>query len=301
MRSVYFSNGTRNEQNLLEDLVIESITIYGQDMYYIPRILIAKDEILGEDRLSQFKNAYPIEMYLESVSGFESQGAFINKFGLMMEQSATLTVARRTWQRLVGKHADATLPNRPAEGDLLYFPLTNGLFEIKFVEHQDPFYQLGKLYVFRLEVELFQYASENIDTGIDTLDAFESLKTFSTDVARSAYGEVLSISVANQGSGYTSVPTVTISGGGGLGATAVATLGIASTAGKVIKVTVTNPGSGYTSVPTVTMSAPTSGVTATATATVHVNIDKPNSYGDNNSFKTEAVNVVFDSGNPFGE
>ena len=178
MRNVYFSHGTKNEQYLLEDLVIESIKMYGQDMYYIPRILVAKDNILGEDRLSQFKNAYPLEMYLESVSGFERQGAFINKFGLMMEQSATLTVARRTWERFVGKHSDATLPNRPAEGDLLYFPLTNGLFEIKFVEHQDPFYQLGKLYVYRLEVELFQYASEVIETGIETLDAFETLKTF---------------------------------------------------------------------------------------------------------------------------
>jgi len=178
MRNVYFTNGTSNEQYLLEDLIIESIRVYGQDMYYIPRILIAKDDILGEDRLSQFKNAYPIEMYLESVSGFEGQGAFINKFGLMMEQSATLTVARRTWERFVGRHSDATLPNRPAEGDLLYFPLTNGLFEIKFVEHQDPFYQLGKLYVYRLEVELFQYASEVIDTGIQPLDEFESLKTF---------------------------------------------------------------------------------------------------------------------------
>jgi hypothetical protein len=178
MRNVYFTNGTSNEQYLLEDLIIESIRVYGQDMYYIPRILIAKDDILGEDRLSQFKNAYPIEMYLESVSGFEGQGAFINKFGLMMEQSATLTVARRTWERFVGRHTDATLPNRPAEGDLLYFPLTNGLFEIKFVEHQDPFYQLGKLYVYRLEVELFQYASEIIDTGIQPLDEFESLKTF---------------------------------------------------------------------------------------------------------------------------
>lgn len=181
MRNVYFSHGTRNEQNLLEDLVIESIKIYGQDMYYIPRVLVAKDNILGEDRLSQFRNAYPVEMYLESVSGFEGQGAFIQKFGLMMEQSATLTVARRSWERLVGRHKDVTLPNRPAEGDLLYFPLTNGLFEIKFVEHQDPFYQLGKLYVYRLEVELFQYASEVIDTGIESLDAFETLKTFDVD------------------------------------------------------------------------------------------------------------------------
>lgn len=177
MPNVYFSHGTRNEQYLLEDLIIESITIWGQEFYYIPRTLVAKDEILGEDRLSKFENAFPIDMYLETVDGFEGQGAFIQKFGLMMEQSATLTVARRTWERLIGRHNATILPNRPCEGDLLYFPLTKGLFEIKFVEHQDPFYQLKKLYVYRLQVELFQYASERIDTGIEEIDVFETLKT----------------------------------------------------------------------------------------------------------------------------
>lgn len=177
-RSPYFANGTLSEQNLLEDLIIESIKIWGQDFYYIPRTLIGKDNILGEDRLSEFKNAYPIEMYLESVDGFEGQGAFIQKFGLMNEQSATLTVARRTWDLLVGDSDKTILPNRPAEGDLLYFPLTGGLFHIMFVEHKDPFYQLGKLYVYKLQVELFQYASEKIDTGVAEIDEFETLKTF---------------------------------------------------------------------------------------------------------------------------
>lgn len=181
MPNLYFTHGTRNEQYLLEDLIIESISIWGQEFYYIPRNLVAKDDILGEDRLSEFKNAYPIDMYLETNSGFEGQGAFIQKFGLMMEQSATLTVARRTWERVVGRHNDGILPNRPSEGDLLYFPLTKGLFEIKFVEHQDPFYQLRKLYVYRLEIELFQYASEKIDTGIEEIDVFETLKTFDVD------------------------------------------------------------------------------------------------------------------------
>ena len=183
-RNVYFSHGTKNEQFLLEDLIIESISIYGQDFYYIPRVLVGKDEILGEDRLSKFKDAYPIEMYLESVNGFEGQGAFINKFGLMMEQSASLTLARRRWEQVVGKHAangQSPLPNRPSEGDLLYFPLTTGLFEIKFVEHQDVFYQLRKLYVYRLEVELFQYSSERMETGIEKIDVFEDLKTFDVD------------------------------------------------------------------------------------------------------------------------
>lgn len=180
MPNTYFSQGTNLEQTLVEDLIIESISIWGQTFYYIPRQLVAKDEILGEDRLSEFKLAYPIDMYLESVDGFEGQGAFINKFGLMMEQSATLTVARRTWERTIGKHGNTIIPNRPNEGDLLYFPLTSGLFEIKFVDHQDPFYQLRKLYVYKLQIELFQYSSETIDTGLSDIDVFETLKTNDT-------------------------------------------------------------------------------------------------------------------------
>lgn len=180
MPNKYFSQGTTTEQNLLQDLTIESIAFYGQTFYYIPRTLVAKDDILGEDRLSEFKNAYAIDMYLESSTGYEGQGAFIQKFGLMLEQSATLTVARRTWEKTVGKFGTSILPNRPAEGDLLWFPLTNALFEIKFVEHQDPFYQLRKLYVYRLSVELFQYSSERMNTGISSIDAFEDLKTFDT-------------------------------------------------------------------------------------------------------------------------
>lgn len=181
-RNVYFSQGTRNEQNLLEDLIIESISIWGQEMFYIPRILVGKDKILGEDRFSQFKHAYPIDMYLESVNGFEGQGAFIQKFGLMMEQSATLTVARRSWERFVGKHGETTIPSRPCEGDLIYFPLTKGLFEIKFVDHQDPFYQLKKLYTYKLQVELFQYNSELIETNVKEIDVFQTLKSFDEDL-----------------------------------------------------------------------------------------------------------------------
>lgn len=181
MPNVYFSHGTKNEQYLIEDLIIESISIWGQLFYYIPRTLVAKDNILGEDRLSEFKTAFPIDMYLESVDGFEGQGAFIQKFGLMMEQSATITCARRTWERTVGKHGATILPNRPCEGDLLFFPLTNGLFEIKFVDHLDPFYQLKKLYVYKLQIELFQYSSEKLTTGIPAIDVFETLKTFDED------------------------------------------------------------------------------------------------------------------------
>lgn len=178
----YFTQGTSNEQGLIEDIIIESLKIYGKDMRYIPRTLVAKDDIFGEDRLSEFKNAYPIEMYFENIDSMAGQGAMIQKFGLMMEQSATLVVARRRWEQLIGSQGTTILPNRPNEGDLIYFPLTKGLFEIKFVQHQDPFYQLGKLYVYKLNIELFQYSSERINTGIPEVDVFENLKSFDVTI-----------------------------------------------------------------------------------------------------------------------
>lgn len=179
-RNVYFSQGTKNEQYMMEDIIIESMQIYGQDLYYIPRTLVSKDEILGEDRLSEFKDSFPIEMYFENIDNFEGQGAFIQKFGLMIEQSATLVVSRRRWEQLVGRFNKTIIPTRPCEGDLIYYPLTKSLFEIKFVKHQDPFYQLGKLYVYKLQVELFQYSSERISTGDVNIDVFKSLNTLHT-------------------------------------------------------------------------------------------------------------------------
>lgn len=168
---------TQSEQDLLEDLIIESIQAWGQEFFYIPRTVVAKDEILGEDRLSEFKTVYGIEMYFENVDNYGGQGTFLQKFGLMNEQSATLSVSRRRWQELLRSDTNKVLPNRPAEGDLLYFPLSQGLFEIKFVQDKDPFYQLGKLYTWKLDVELFQYSSERINTGIEDIDIFEDLKS----------------------------------------------------------------------------------------------------------------------------
>ena len=298
-RNVYFGQGSKNEQYLLEDIIVESISIWGQDFFYIPRSLVAKDEILGEDRLSHFKTAYPIEMYLETVDGFEGQGAFIQKFGLMMEQSATLTVSRRKWEQLVGRYGQTQLPNRPCEGDLLYFPLTGGLFEIKFVQHQDPFYQLGKLYVYKLNVELFQYASERLDTGIKEIDAFETLKSF--DVTNSVGSKVYRVDITNGGSGYVNPPVVKFESEYGWGAQANAVLGTGSDAGKVIAVNVTSGGGGYTVPPTITFASIGGGGGATAVAIIEENVDVPHSYGDNNKFLEEKEGLLFDTNNPFGE
>ena len=298
--NVYFTQGTRTEQVLIEDLIIESLRMYGNEVFYIPRTLVSKDDILGEDRLSQFKTAFPIEMYFENVDNFGGQGAFIQKFGLMMEQSATLVVARRRWDQFVGRYDVTTIPERPNEGDLIYFPLSKGLFEIKFVQHQDPFYQLGKLYVYKLQVELFQYSSERIDTGIKEIDAFESLKTFSTNTTRTPYGEVTSVTIDNTGSGYTSAPTVVFTSSSGRGAAATATLGTGSNDGKVVSVTVTNGGTGYSTPPVISFTGG-AGSNAAATAVISANIDRVESYGDNNSFKEEAQDILFNENNPFGD
>lgn len=179
---------TYSNQNLvIESLITEAIRIYACDFFYMPRKLVAEDKLFGEDRLSQFENAYPIPMYMEnSDGGFEGQQAFASKFGLQMEQSATLTVARREWDRLVGRYGETILPKRPAEGDLIYFPMTTGLFEINFVQHQSPFYQAGQLYVYQLNVELFRYSSEKLITNNEDIDVFESLKSHDATVNPSA-------------------------------------------------------------------------------------------------------------------
>jgi len=298
--NVYFTQGTRSEQLLVEDLIIESLRIYGQEIFYIPRSLVSKDNVLGEDRLSLFKSSFPIEAYFENVDAYGGQGAFIQKFGLMIEQSATLVVARRRWDQFVGRYGVTTVPTRPNEGDLIYFPLTNSLFEIKFVQHQDPFYQLGKLYVYKLQVELFQYSSERIDTGIAEVDAFETLKTFSTNATRSKYGSVVSIEVTDGGTGYTTAPTVNFISGSGFGATAVAIMGTGTDSDKVVSVNVTEGGQGYQVAPTIEFTGG-NGSGAAALATIRVDIDKVESFGDNNTFKTEAQDILFNENNPFGD
>ena len=306
-RNTYISQGVASEQNLIESLIIESLKIYGQNVFYIPRTQVAKDEILGEDPLSKFEQAFPIEMYFENVDNLGGQGPFIQKFGLFNEMSATLVVARSRWQELVGQHGNTFVPARPNEGDLIYFPLTKGLFEIKFVQHQDPFYQLGKLYTFKMEVELFQYASEKIDTGVAEIDKFEELKTFSQDPTRTENMFVDSITITNVGKGYATAPLMTFSGGTpSTPATATCTI---DGEGRINAVTITNVGDGYNAIPTIAIDAPPSGagnVQATATATIKLNVDKQGGYADNLDLATERQpttneKVAWSENNPFGE
>ena len=168
--NVHFSQQVQTEQNLVEDLVVESLRMYGHNCYYLPRKIINEDTILGEAANSSFEDAYEVEMYIEGTDGFEGEGDLYAKFGVEVRDQATFVISRRTWERFVSLDANLVTGLRPNEGDLVYFPLSKSLFEIKFVEHENPFYQIDKLYVFKMTCDLFEYSGEKFDTEIDVLD-----------------------------------------------------------------------------------------------------------------------------------
>ena len=186
-RNVFFSQAVKSEQSLYEDLIVESLQIYGQDIYYVPRTLVSRDNILGEDPASKFDDAYLMEAYLENIDGFEGAGDLMSKFGLEIRDEATFVISRRVWERLVGKFSSNVIDPRPQEGDVIFLPMTNSFFEINFVEDDSPFYQLSNLPVYRMQCSLFEYADEDFDTGIETID----LKT-----GQSAYQVFLDVTVS---------------------------------------------------------------------------------------------------------
>ena len=186
-RNVFFSQAVKSEQSLYEDLIVESLQIYGQDIYYVPRTLVSRDNILGEDPASKFDDAYLMEAYLENIDGFEGAGDLMSKFGLEIRDEATFVISRRVWERLVGKFSSNVSDPRPQEGDVIFLPMTNSFFEINFVEDDSPFYQLSNLPVYRMQCSLFEYADEDFDTGIETID----LKT-----GQSAYQVFLDVTVS---------------------------------------------------------------------------------------------------------
>ena len=176
-RNVYFSQAVRSEQNLYEDLIIESLKIFGQDIYYLPRDLVNRDSILGEDTSSQFDDAYMIEGYIEGTEGFEGQGDLYSKFGLEVRDEVNFVISRKVWDRYVGFQDEVNDVPRPREGDLIFLPLSNKFFEVMFVEHEQPFYQLSNLPVYRLQCALYEYNEEDFDTGIAQIDAIEETDT----------------------------------------------------------------------------------------------------------------------------
>lgn len=172
--NVFFNNfESYAEQNLIEDLIIESIKIYGHDLYYCPRTVAAKDNVFGEDPRSSYNDAYLIEMYIKNVEGFEGEGDFLSKFNIQIRDEITFTVANRVFQDEIGA---PEIIARPREGDLIYFPLSEKVYVVKFAEHEAPnFYQLGALQCYDLRCELFEYSHEDLNTGIPQIDDLEKL------------------------------------------------------------------------------------------------------------------------------
>lgn len=169
----YFSQKVRSEQDLYEDIIIESLKIYGQDVYYLPRDIVNEDRILGDDVPSKFNSSYKIEMYIENVEGFDGEGDLFTKFGVEIRDQATFIVSRKRWANSVARYDNELSSIRPLEGDLIYLPLSNKLFQIMQVEHEQPFYQLSNLPTYKLRTELFEYNDEDLDTGIDEIDVIE--------------------------------------------------------------------------------------------------------------------------------
>jgi hypothetical protein len=165
--------GSNAEKKLYENLIIEGLKIYGHDVYYLPRTLVNKDLILGEDVASKFNSAYLAEMYMEAQAGFAGEQEIINKFGLEIREDTTFCVSKRRWNDLVDDPATLIKSGRPNEGDIIYMPLMNSYFEIQFVEDQEPFFQLGNLPIYKLRVTRWEYSSERIDTGVSGIDAAE--------------------------------------------------------------------------------------------------------------------------------
>ena len=269
-------NGSAQEQTFIENLIVESIELYGQDVYYLPRTYVNRDTILNEVESSEFTQALTVRAYVNNVEGWEGQGELLSKFGVRIEDKTTFIFSRKKFEEKVDDNATLNVEGRPNEGDLIWFPATKHLFEINFVEAERPFYQLGKGYVWECQCELFEYSDEELDTGVAEIDAIETALAVAIklvmdaggtgdftvgeeivgDLYRAAAtatvsgGAVTAITVTDGGEHYKSAlpPTVTITGGGGSGATATATV---DSLGLVTAITITNGGSGYTSAPTV--------------------------------------------------
>jgi hypothetical protein len=179
-KNTFFRHGTRNEQMLQQSLVDEFVKMFGLDILYIPRKLISRDTILNEEVISQFDDAFLTYAYLENTEGFQGAGDILTKFGIRSTDEITLTISRQLYEDFLAIQMtgvdEIVVGDRPSEGDLIYFPLTSNLFEIKFVEHEKPFYQFGKLYTYELKCELFEYSNETAGGDINQIEGGPELK-----------------------------------------------------------------------------------------------------------------------------
>ena len=245
----FFLQGSQSEQRLIQSLINEQLQIYGVEVIYLPRTILSKDEILTEVQSSSFNDNYAIEAYVNTYDGYSGAGDIMTKFGVSLKDELTVTISKERFEDFISTFladmpaSEREVATRPCEGDLIFFPLGQRLFEIKFVEHEQPFYQLGKNYVYQLKCELFELEDEisNI-TG----DGIESL-TQEIDDEMSDFGYITSLQLVSAGS--------------------TATLGISTVTGYVRKIVLTNDGFGYTQTPTVAITtAPAGGTDASAVA-----------------------------------
>lgn len=264
----YFLNGTKTEQGLVQNLVNELIKMGGQDVVYLPRKFITEKSIIKELLVSKFDTGFSIEAYVLTYDGFGGQGDILSKFGVRSTDEITLVISKERYEQIITpfitNNTNIKLTSRPQEGDLIYLPIDNALFEVKYVDVKKPFYQLNNLYSYQLKCELFEYEDEIIDTGIGNVD--ESVKDFgyiqtltmiSSDTTNAEISVALAsstsqksvyyVDIINGGYGYKSIPKVEIENApvGGQTAKAVATLKTLGNESTIDKILITNPGIGY--------------------------------------------------------
>ena len=293
----FFLQGSASEQRLVQDLINEQLKIYGVEVFYMPRKFVGTDNVIKENIVARFDDSFALEAYVQNYEGFAGSGDLMTKFGVRTTDELTLVISRERYDDFVSVfyqdgEDETKLTSRPKEGDLIYFPLSDSLFEVKFVEHEQPFYQLGKLYMYQLTCELYEYEDAVIDTSIEEIDNNAEDDGFIATLTLAGIGEtaafsaglstsgVNTITLINDGFGYTSPPAVAIttspSGSTDANATAVAittSAGAGSTTFSIKEVLITNPGFGYTIAPTVTFSG-AGGSGAVARAGIGTNVAK---------------------------
>ena len=270
----FFLQGSQSEQRLVQDLINEQLMIYGVEVTYIPRKMVNRSTVIEEVTASKFDDNFLLEAYVNTYEGYGGQGDIMTKFGVSLRDELTLTISKERFEDFISAFLEV-LPDdevdvytRPREGDLIYFPLGSRLFEVKFVEHEEPFYQLGKNYVYQLKCELFEYEDEDIDTSIDEIDKtvedigfITTLQLIGAGVTATANaglsqpsGYIRELTLVNDGNGFTATPTIVIENApsGGVNASAVAFTTTRSSITSVERIVLTNAGSGYTVAPQVT-------------------------------------------------
>ena len=296
MLNPYFQQGARSEQNLVQDLINEQLRMYGVEIYYLPRKYMTENTVIREVIQSKFDDAYPLEAYIDNYDGYAENPVLLSKFGIEAQNEITLVISRERWetyiQPLMKNESNVKLTTRPKEGDIVYFPLGDRLFEIKYVEHEKPFYQLQKNYVYTLRCELYRYEDEVIDTGVAEIDdeltgddsdgttdegistilgPTQTLTLVGTGVTATAVtnivdGGVRYITMSNRGGGYINIPSVGLSSApsGGVSAVGIASmiggiqycnLNINANQKSVQAIYLSNAGAGYTVAPAVTVTS----------------------------------------------